>query len=334
MSSPDFQKLSLEAGSVFTPGAPVNEQDLFAGRLDQFDKVLDATSQRGYHAVLYGERGVGKTSLSNMISAFLINRGKWIVPRVNCDASDDFSSLWKKALRDIAITKTQPGIGFGSKSTTSQYSYLEHLPSDVTPDEVRRCLAQLSAGAILLIIFDEFDRIADKNVTSLMADTIKMLSDYNVGATIMLIGVADSVDELIAGHQSIERGLVQIPMPRMSQDEIRQIVSKGSARLGMAVDLSAMDEIASLSQGLPYITHLIALHSTRVALRSQSMELRETDVQQGIQQALSQWQQSIKTSYYVATKSHQPDNIYQQVLLACGRFEEHSSAVPDVIRFC
>ena len=60
MSEP-WTNLSFQAGQVFTPGAPISERALFSGRLNQIRKVLDTISQTGYHAVLYGERGVGKT---------------------------------------------------------------------------------------------------------------------------------------------------------------------------------------------------------------------------------------------------------------------------------
>jgi len=173
-------------------------------------------------------------------------------------------------------------------------------------------------GVILVPVFDEFDRIRDGHVSTLMADTIKTLSDYSVHATIVIIGVADSVDELIGEHQSIERALVQIPMPRMSPDETGQIVTNGLERLKMSISPDAFEEINSLSQGLPYITHLLALHSTRAALNRRVRMLETSDVDAGIKEALDQWQQSIKSSYYYATKSQQPGNIYREVLLACA----------------
>ena len=105
---PDLQALSFQTGSIFTPGAPINEKDLFAGRSEQVEKIIDAVSQRGCHAILYGERGVGKTSLSNMISAFLANRLSFVISRTNCDISDSYSSLWTKALKDIEASKRQP----------------------------------------------------------------------------------------------------------------------------------------------------------------------------------------------------------------------------------
>src|SRR5271168_4257856 len=85
---PDLQALSFQTGSIFTPGAPINEKDLFAGRSEQVEKIIDAVSQHGCHAILYGERGVGKTSLSNMISAFLANRLSFVISRTNCDISE------------------------------------------------------------------------------------------------------------------------------------------------------------------------------------------------------------------------------------------------------
>jgi hypothetical protein len=62
-----------------------------------------------------------------------------------------------------------------------------------------------------LVVFDEFDRLANMEARGLMSDTIKSLSDYGSSATVLVIGVADSVSDLIQEHQSIERVLMQIP---------------------------------------------------------------------------------------------------------------------------
>jgi Cdc6-like AAA superfamily ATPase len=312
-----FQAKMIEAGQVFTPGAPVNDDDLFAGRLDQLSKIVGAVSQRGFHAVLFGERGVGKTSLANILAERL--KRIFLIAKVNCDAGDDFSSIWRKALRDITIEDRQQGIGFNAEFTTTRSPVSNLLPGIVTPDDVRRLLTSLGGNRTVLVILDEFDRLSSNNQTAMaISDTIKGLSDFGVNASVLLIGVAESIDELVVGHKSIERALVQIPMPRMSDDELEQIFQKGMKRLGMAMDPMAESYLISLSQGLPYIAHLLALHSTRAALMDRSLTVSRDHANKGIEFSLEQWQESIKTAHYDAVKSQQPGAIYRQVLLACA----------------
>lgn len=322
MSEIDFQALHFQVGQVFTPGSPINERDLFAGRIEQLEKIIDTISQKGYHAVLFGERGVGKTSLANIVSKYITDRSQlFVIPRVNCDGSDTFSTLWKRAFKDVSLSKTKTTIGFMGADVDVSESVADNMPDLVSPDDVRRTIEELSRNGTLLIIFDEFDRLIDKNVTVLMSDTIKALSDFGIPGAVLIIGVAGSVGDLIQGHQSIERALVQIQMPRMSNGEIKQILNNGLSRLGMTIDRASIEQCASLSQGLPYITHLLGLHAARAAIGKDSLTISTEHVDLGIKNALEQWQQSIKTSYYNATRSAQPGNLYKEVLLACALAE-------------
>lgn len=319
---PDFDALIFQTGTVFTPGAPINERDLFSGRKDQVLKIIDAVSQRGCHVILYGERGTGKTSLSNMISAFLAKRQAFVVSRTNCDISDSYASLWTKAFKDIEAAKRQPSIGFGGpRNPLASPPPPDSVPNAETPDGVRRTLQDMSSSASLIVIFDEFDRIRRPEAITAMADTIKALSDHAVNATVLLIGVADSVDELIREHQSIERALVQVHMPAMSSNEIRSIVIAGFERLGLEIDFEALEDLVNYSQGVPYITHLLCIYSVRAALEARSLEVLPEHVERGMQKALDQWQQSIKSLYDDAIKSAQNSNFYKEILLACALAE-------------
>jgi hypothetical protein len=163
--TPELQALSFTAGSVFTPGAPINEKDLFAGRREQVENIIDAVSQRGYHAILYGERGVGKTSLSNMLSAFLGRRQTALISRINCDTSDTFSSLWMKALKEIDSSTHRRPVGLTSLPPSPPLGLDD---DNITPDGVRRALQELSRSTPLVVIFDEFDRVQHAGATVLM----------------------------------------------------------------------------------------------------------------------------------------------------------------------
>ena len=168
-----------------------------------------------------------------------------------------------------------------------------------------------------VFIFDEFDRLPPKT-SRVFTDLIKALSDYAVKTTVVLVGVASTVDKLIRDHASIERALVQIPMPRMEPSELHQIIEKGAAKLGIKFDPDAAAQIVQISQGLPHYTHLVALHTVRRALGEASLQISASDVEHGLQEAVGNAHQSIKTQYHAATTSSHTSALFKQVLLACA----------------
>ncbi len=196
----------------------------------------------------------------------------------------------------------------------------EELTSPATPDSIRRFLTGLSQGTLPILIIDEFDRLPQK-VKAAFADTIKNLSDHAVQVTVVLVGVADSVGELIREHQSVERALVQIRMPRMSVQEIEEIVSNGLTSLNMNIDPDAMNRITVLSQGLPHYTHLLARDSVRGALAAGNMRITLQVVDEAIKKALEDAQQSIRSAWHKATMSPRKNNLFADVLLACALAE-------------
>src|SRR6476661_8184616 len=86
-----------EISGAFTPGAPVDSRDLFAGRKKQVEKVISTIFQRGQHVILFGERGVGKTSLANTLFDFLTLIGKFNYQRarLNCAEGMTFDAMWR-----------------------------------------------------------------------------------------------------------------------------------------------------------------------------------------------------------------------------------------------
>lgn len=313
---------SLEVGRVFTPTAPIDERALFAGRHAQLRQVIDAVNQKGQHAIIFGERGVGKTSLSNVLSAFLPTIGGRvaITPRINCDSSDTYESVFNKAFGEIQLVQQTRGIGFNSTSGSKVFDGREYLQGAISPDNVRRALTVLAQSFVPIIILDEFDRLGD-DVKHAVADTVKSLSDHGVDATIVMVGVADTVGELIKEHASVERAMVQIPMPRMPQSEAYEIIEKGMERLGMSISPAAKGAIQLLSQGLPHHTHLLCLYAARQAIEAESSEVTNDHVNVAIEQALANSQQSIQSAYHVATMSPRKDNLFADVLLACALAE-------------
>lgn len=322
-SAPTWGEIAIGAGRVFTPSSPIDGRTLFAGRDEQVRVIVDVINQKGQHAVLYGERGVGKTSLANVLSSFLMAPSRPILaPRVNCDSTDTFNTVWRKVFDQISLTRqyVPPGFGTAPQPRPIPAVSLVKDNENLTPDAVRRILTILSQNTLPILIVDEFDRLP-VGARRAFADTIKTLSDHSVGATILMVGVADGVEQLIEEHHSIGRALVQVHMPRMSPVEIDGILSKGVGALKMTIAKQAATRIAKLSQGLPHYAHLLGLYASRAALDSQSMAISSSAVDAAVKRAITGAQHSIRSAYDLAVRSPRKDSLFADVLLSCALAE-------------
>src|SRR5262249_3187416 len=132
------------------------------------------------------------------------------------------------------------------------------LNDHCNPFDIYQLIEQFATQKRPIIIIDEFDRIRDEQAKVLMADTIKYLADYKAKATIIVVGVADTVSDLFSGHASVTRNLAQMLVTPMSPPELRQIITSRLPLLNMECDSGTLDQIVALSQGLPGHTHLLA----------------------------------------------------------------------------
>jgi Cdc6-like AAA superfamily ATPase len=315
----DRMRLVAEA---FRPAAPIDRRGLFSGRQDEIAELYSVIAQPGQHAVIYGERGVGKTSLA-VVVAELLRGSNILVARATCDSSDNFSTVWRKALSEIAVSRTTEAIGFGSSTTESSIPGAGLLGAgDVTPHAVQRALGAIGEQQPIAVIFDEFDRlgVAEGKDRAIFADTIKTLSDRVAPATIVIVGVADDVGELIREHASVERALVQIRMPRMSREELAEIATKGVESARMRIAKAPVARITALSQGLPHYTHLLTQLAAQSALNERRDDIAMRDVEAAVSRAIDRAQQSVTEAYYRATAGDGGGR--RRVLLACALADE------------
>ena len=314
---PEHLRLLQAVSEAFRPAAPIDRRELFAGRAAQLAEIFNVVMQPGQHAVVYGERGVGKTSLTT-VAARMLGASNVVTARATCDRSDDFGTVWRKVFDEIQISTTRQRVGFAGESKQSVKTGSSMLRGDpVTPHVVRKTLESLSTGSRIAVVVHEFDRLASREARGLFADTLKMLSDQLVGATVVLVGVADDVDELVAEHESVERALVQIHMPRMSPDELREIVERGLDAARMTMDEEAVQRIVRLSQGLPHYTHLVAQLAARLAIDELRTHVTLADVEEAVARAIERAQQGVREAYDQATFGTRR-SLYPKVVLAAS----------------
>lgn len=315
----DLRKLAI-LSRVFTPSAPVQDRKIFAGRQEQLTACLEVIFQPGAHAILYGERGVGKTSVANIIRLILDSQGILVVKR-SCDSQDTLESIWKKVFSCIPIAQefARP-IGFtGNIAIQTEEVPLSSLLSETelayTPQTVLESLED--APQPLVIILDEFDRLGEGFDYQIFADILKTLSDDLPDITLMIVGVGDTITDLIREHASLERNLKQISLPVMTGDELSAILENGLSELGMTMEPAVINKIIEYSCGYPHYIHLLAYHSCKAALSHNVTRVTASHLGIAIRKSIAESHESLRQAYQKATLATK-HNIYKEVLWACA----------------
>jgi len=317
---------------IFRPSAPTDNLELFQGRFKQLEGVNSGIQEIGQHVVVFGERGVGKTSIAYIARGiFLSVPGELaITVRVQCAEGDSFDAVWKRfgnrLQEEAAESLSERDFAEVTETLRRAESILLFSENELSPDDVRRALKIVAARIKLLVIVDEFDRTASSTVSTFFADLIKTLSDDLVKMTLLFVGVAENVTDLIDGHESTIRNIRQVSMPRMSNEELERIVVNGYEQYrlrsadGLTCDIRAARSIARISQGFPYYTHLLAGAAGAEAIRRGLDRVTTQIVVEAMIAAVDGTSHAIKTSYLDAVEAR-ADAQLENTLLACALAE-------------
>lgn len=311
-STDDWAALRFHAGQLFTPSSPMRVAELFAGRAAQIDTLIETVAERGRHAILYGEPGVGKTSTANILQYFIPDeRQKVHYIRHPVVSSDTYSTIWLEIFRKIRVA-------FHENGETKTIPLADLYAIGVTQNDVLRELSYFDETVIPIIVIDEYQQFKDDQGAAYLSETIKSVSDDGINATIIVVGVGDNVAELVRGHQSITRCSEEIMMPRMNSDEMQRLLNIRVAQLGMKLEPDARWKIIGLAKGLPSFAHALGKSSVQAAIERRSMTVVEADVDKGINVTVASSKQSLKSTYEDATNSNQERATFKQLITACA----------------
>ena len=233
---------------------------------------------------------------------------------VSCDSNDKFESIWRKVFQEVLIAERQ--LGFEHYATRSIVERWSPESPVASPNDVRLLIGGLPNPTIVII--DEFDRIQDANTRLLMTDTIKLFSDSDTRSSVVLVGVGQSIEDLVSAHQSISRNLDYVSVDPMGPEELAEIIRNGFASSNLQFEDGLDFKIAKLSQGYPHYTHLLGLWAGRKAAGRGSGHVISADLKAAVPDSIQNAAGSIRVEYNQATDSNQPNNLFKQVLLACA----------------
>jgi Cdc6-like AAA superfamily ATPase len=292
--TPELNKALREA---FTPTRPKQEvNSLFVGRLNTLRRIIAAIEEERAHVVLFGDRGRGKTSLANAIQQIASQAGYFTL-KLTCSAELSFEDVFRNFLRRIPGTFYRSEVDNPFAARRTMQSFDELLPNgSFSVTELNDVLAEIQ-GAHVLLVLDEYDRVTSEDLRNKLAELIKNLTDSSIPATLFIVGVAENLDQLIGKHPSIQRSLVAVHLPLMSDKEIDRIIVAGSESAGVGFSDEVRDLIVMLAKGLPYYAQLLALHAARSAVSRGATHVGNNDLAYAVARCVQEAERSIVEAY-------------------------------------
>lgn len=329
---------------IFTPHKPIHSIPLFFGRQELVARIIEQINTPGQHALLYGDRGVGKSSLANVAAEVLLKdliKGKLYAKR--CDSQDTFESILAQPLRDVGIDLavsgssrkqseggsaglSMPAIAKGSLSATRE-TVTEFYPvgGRLSPSSAAEALKNLEG----LLVVDEADALRTAGDKRRLAEFIKLMSDAGAPLKVLVVGIAQTAEDLTDAHPSIQRCLRETKLQRMSDGELRQIIEGGAKKLKLTFVEPVIVAIIRMSSGYPHFTHLLALKCAEDAVAERRQVIGEENLAVAVRRAVEDAEETLRRTYENAARSSGTE-MYRSILCAAAYIDKGEFTAADL----
>lgn len=288
---PKLARARLALRDALGASQPVTSSDRFAGRHDALAQLIAAIEQQRVHVVIYGERGIGKTSLVHVF-ADTAREARYLVIYGSCGAEAKFDDMFRAFAARIPMLYHRDVLPTASEGEHGR-NFDALLPEgEFGPREVSELLADV-VGTRIILILDEYDRVVDPAFRRNVAELIKNLSDRAARVQLVLTGVASNLDELIGYAPSIRRNIVGLPMRPLTLAEVRALLALGEAAAGLHFSDDATAMISTMANGSPYLVRLLGHRAALVALDERKTLVDETHARLAVERILGDWNSSL-----------------------------------------
>ncbi len=318
--SPARARLAL--ADALSASQPVTSRGRFAGRHDTMAALIAAIEQQRAHVVLYGERGIGKTSLIHVFSE-TAREARYLVLYGSCGVEARFDDMFRTFAEQIPLLY-HAGVSPTADEGEHNRSFAGLLgDGPVDPRELADVFSQI-VGTRVIIVLDEYDRVADAAFRRDVAELIKNLSDRAARVQLVLTGVASNLDELIGFTPSIRRNIVGLAVGPMADAELREILDRAEQATGLAFAPGARSLIIKMAAGSPYLARLLGNRAAGRALDDRRQAVGDADVIGGTEAVLAEWNSGLPRRVQSLLQRAEVRNAWP-VLIAAAR----ASGTPD-----
>lgn len=267
--------------SPFTPGRPVSVED-FIGRSHEFnllDRALKQASTKGNENIfLTGERGIGKSSLADVLSKVAASRDKFISahcylgPARDLDEAcriivqqlihenatsetlDKFRDVFGQYIRSLQIGL----LGVGVQIELNDPDRFRDLRLNFIPT-LQALLARVadSRKGVLLILDDINGLSSAPELALFLKSTVDSFTSLSKSFPflLVLVGIEDRMADLTKSQPSIARIFDVVNLVPLSQEESREFFVKKFQSVGTEVEDGALLTLTRYSGGLPVLMH-------------------------------------------------------------------------------
>lgn len=268
---------------AFAATQPVQNRSQLVGRWRELEALISAISEQRAHALIYGPRGYGKTSLVRTFGE-LADQAHHVVVYTSCSHGTDFSALFRPYLAEVPLeySSRRAAPGLTGKTLAAL------LPETFSARQLAEVLGTID-GTRVIFILDEYDRIEDTEIQRGVAELVKDLSDLQARTHLVLVGVASNVQQLLGFHPSIHRNLVCVGIRRLDEAGARGVLQTGAAEAGITVAPDAADAVAAMAMGSAYHVRLLGLAAGLAALAEDRTEIDLPTLKKAARQVVSDW---------------------------------------------
>lgn len=296
---------------VVSAANPIEDINNLFGREQQVEEIEMALYAKGRHAFIYGDRGVGKTSLAHSV-AYLIQSSDNKPIFVSGEPTSTLASITKVILAyatayanfDNTSHKFRIGPDFLNYERSSERT---NQPHDVEIRDTTSAAMAINSlvqwhSSTPVIVVDEFDQIPE-SVRGEFGILLKQLGDMGSKVKLIFTGIGDSLNDLLVGHLSSSRQLHQVKLDVLPWNGREKIIDHAFDMFGVKISGDIKHKISGLSDGFPSYIHLLCEKLLEEAFRDEALvsEVSHEQFISALNRAIESVAETLRNSYDQAT---------------------------------
>jgi len=344
----------LEPKDVFIPGKlPLSQTNIYAPRTrekaqERFIKALS----RGHVPLIFGEYGVGKTSMARHVVR--IDEDKGVLVNIESVAGKSLQDIFGRCLEKLGYavqTKRVTGSSslnaheqsaqakaglpwlesiIASKRTKTEGSTIQNEEQFVVTSPTDSKLIELCEAAGLVLILDELHR-AKPEFTQELADFIKTYGNANCRKfRIILLGTSSEANKLVQIDPGIDRLIQEVHLRAMDDSEARYVVSEGMKSLAITIDHEIESRLTSICVGSPNILQYLCLEAAEAAFVRVPRELQMQDVDNALKEYVENREARLYRAYLSAIETVGEKRYRKQILRAMAECEDEYVTMENI----